>query len=156
MTAVLPHAPSATKLESLDSELAAIHDHWVPRLAAVLSPAMVPRSRFWERWEVTRQFTGEFRHWFQMEFALVEYLGDRLAPEARVRLAMQRAALERAGTELMGTARHQWNPGPLATLSRLLLKLTQCWCAELELVTRGLSRDDLPQPGRAMLERMGR
>jgi len=156
MTAILPPAGPAVEVESLDSALATIHDRWVPRLAAVLSPAMAPRSRFWERWEVTRRFAGEFQHWLQMEFAVAEGIGERLAPEARVRLATQRAALERTGTELMRTARHQWNPGLMAMLSRRLLELTQCWCAEVELVTMGLTTDDLPQRVRAVLERMGR
>lgn len=155
MTAIMPHPAPATDVESLDSVLATIHDRWMPRLAAVLSPALAPRSRFWERWEVTRRYAGEFQHWLQMEFALAESIGARLAPGARVRLAVQRAALERTGTELLTAAEHQWRPLPLALLSRRLLELAQCWCAELELVTRGITTDDLSQPGRALLDRMG-
>jgi hypothetical protein len=141
-------------VESLDGTLAVIHDRWVSRLAAVLSPAMAPRSRFWERWEVTRCFAGEFQYWLQVEFAVVESLGGLLSPEARVRLATQRAALERIGIELMSSTRHQWRPAPLAILSRQLLELTRCWCAELERVTRGLTLEDISQPGRMVLERM--
>ncbi len=126
----------------------------MPRLAAILSPAMALRSRFWERWEVTRRFAGEFQYWLQMEYAVVESLGNRLPPDARVRLATQRAALERTGTELMGTAQHEWRPRLLAMLSRRLLELAGCWCAETELVTRGLTRDDLSHAGRAVLERI--
>jgi hypothetical protein len=126
----------------------------MPRLAAVLSPAMAPRSRFWERWEVTRRFAGEFQHWLRMEFGLVESLGAQLSPVARVRLATQRAALERTGTELMTAAGHQWRPMPLALLSRRLLELARCWCVELELVTRGLATNDLSPSGWAILERM--
>jgi hypothetical protein len=156
MTAILPQLGTATGVEPLDGLLAAIHDRWVPRLAGLLSPAMAPRSRFWERWEVTRRFADEFQHWLQMEFAVAESLDGLLAPEARVRLATLQAALARTGTDLMSPAGHQWRPEPLALLSRRLLELTRYWCVELELVTRGFTADDLSQPCRAMLERMGR
>jgi hypothetical protein len=125
MTAILPQPGPATAVKSLDSALAAIHDRWMPRLVAVLSPAMAPRSRFWERWEVTRRYAGEFQHWLQMEFGLAESLSAQLSPEARVRLATQRAALERTGTELMRAAGHQGRPMPLALLSRRLLELAR-------------------------------
>jgi hypothetical protein len=154
MTAISSQAGRAIGSESLDDALAAVHDRWVPRLAAVLSPVMTPRSRFWERWEVTRRFADRFPHWLQMEFAVVEGIGGRLSPEARVRLATLQDALVRTGSELMSTRARQWNPGPPAMLSRRLLELTRFWCAELELATRGLTVDDLPQPCRAMLARM--
>jgi hypothetical protein len=139
-----------TGVESLDGALAAIHDRWVARLAAVLSPAMAPRSRHWERREVIRRFAEELQRWLQMEFAVVESLGGRLPPDARVRLATLQEAVERTATELLSST------ALLAILSRRLLELTRLWCAELEWVTRGLTTDDLSQPCRAMLERMGR
>jgi len=154
MTAILSQAGPAIGTESLDEALAALHDRWVLRLAAVLSPVMTPRSRSWERWEITRRFADSFPRWLQVEFAVAEGIGGRLSPEARVRLATLQDALDRTGTELMSTTADRWNPGPVAMLSRRLLELARLWCAELELATRGLTTDDLPQPCRAMLARM--
>lgn len=157
MTATLPYTHdthASAEAEPLGVTLSAVHDRWLQHLAAALAPALSPRSRFQERWDVSRCFADEFQPRFRTECALVESLGGRLPPVARVRLATLRAALERTGNELEQDVRQQRRPGSPAMLARRLLELARYWCAELEFATTGVTRDDLPQPGRILLERI--
>jgi hypothetical protein len=143
---------ASVRVETLDSVLAPIHDHWIERVTRVLAPVMETRADFWERWGVVRFLGDQFEGWFRFECALTESLAGVLEPTAAAALILAREGLEEARVRLMAAGRQHGTAGQVAALARRLLEQAQRWCAALEFATVRLTLADLPEAGRELLD----
>ena len=135
-----------TGSEAVGTLLASVHDHWIERMAGVLSPLMRLHPGARDRWIAARHVAEQLEPELLVEYELAEALGPWLAPSRRVRLATLRSGLGQAAAELA-----RW-PAPLA--ARRLLDLARCWCVELELATARITRDDLSGTADHLLARL--
>lgn len=147
---------TAVSAKSIAATLAGVHDCWMQRVGAALTPATSLGSRFGERWDVAHYLADRFRPEFELECALVATLKERLAPSAHARLETLQASLQQTSSELMDGRRHGWQPARMALLSGRLMEQARYWCAELELATAAISWADLSVEGVELLERLER
>jgi hypothetical protein len=148
MTSTLVPSLDAAPAEPLSAVLTPIHDCWVERVARFLTPAMVARAGFWERWGAVRYLGDEFETRFRAECALLDSLEPLLDASSLGRLATARKALEATSAELIALGRRRGTAGPVAILARRFIDRLECWCAGFELATSRLSRGDLSEESR--------
>jgi hypothetical protein len=148
MTSILVPSLDAPLAEPLTAVLTPIHDCWVERVARFLTPAMVARAGFWERWAAVRYLADEFEARFRAQCALLDSLEPLLDPSSLGRLATARKALESTRAELIALGRRHGTAGPVALLARRFIDQLECWCAGFELATSHVIRSDLSEESR--------
>lgn len=151
MTTMMPVASTDATLGTV---LAARHEDWMQRVAAVLIPALDERADLWTRWAVARYLDDRFGDRFRLECALVDALDEWLSPETARSLAAAREVIERTGQELIAAGRRQRSRSETARLARRFVDQLALWCVEVEIATDGIPMDEISGEVHRLLARL--
>ena len=129
--------------ERLDAVLRPLHNTWVEATRRFLDPALESDADFWTRWAAIRYLSDEFRDRYRRERALVDQLRPFVSLDVAERLAREGDRLFRLRLELDRLGRRRGTAVEVAAVTSDLLEQLGVWCAEIELATAGLTRDEL-------------
>ncbi len=156
MTAVdvRPTLRPAPDKPALSAILREIHGPWIREVRQHLEPAMAADASFWDGWGVTRYLGDRFDRQYWRKNALVAAMLPLLRPRDAALLQADGETLEEVRRNLIGLGRRQGVTATVATTSRQFLELLRNWLAQIERLASGLTREDLPHPGRRALARL--
>lgn len=151
---VHPAPVPARAAPTLGATLREIHRGWIDEARHRLDPAMAPGADSWDGWSVAQYLGDRFHRQYRRESAMVAALLPLLQVRDASLLRAKGEALERTLRHLSQLGRRQGVAAALATASWQFLDLLRTWFTEIERVAEGLTRDDLPEPGRRALAQL--
>jgi hypothetical protein len=137
--------------QPLDAVLRPIHDRWSSNARRFLEPALEAGADHWTRWAAVRYLADDFRDQFGWERDLLDELRPFIDRERAERLTLEGARVARLALELDRVGRRRGTAEEFAAGTRALLAQLGLWCAELERAGGGVSRQNLPAEGTALL-----
>jgi hypothetical protein len=150
--AVHPASPGSTR--TLSATLRAIHRHWMSETWQWLAPTLSPDADFWNGWSAVRYLNDQFQRLYRHQCALLTGILPLLSRSDTVQI--------RAATEVLAETLHHLDrigrrlgmTESVAALSGRFLDLLGVWFAEIQRVTRELTRDELPPQGQQALRQL--
>jgi hypothetical protein len=148
-------SPGATgSAPTLCTVLRDIHHRWMSDTLRWLAPTLSASADVWDGWSAVRYINDQFDRKYRRQRTLAKAMLPLLRPGDTFRLRSTTVELELMRRHLNRVAGRQQMTEVVAAASCHFLELLAAWCGELQRVTRGLNRDDVPPQGQRALARL--
>ncbi len=148
-------SPSATgPAPTLHTALRDIHQRWMRDTLRWLAPTLSASADFWDGWSAVRYINDQFERKYRRQRSLVKAILPLLRAADAFRLRSTTVELELMRRHLNRVAGRQQMTEVVAVASCHFLELLAAWFGELQRVTQGLSRDQIPPQGQRALARL--
>lgn len=121
-----------------------IHRQWLDETKDWLSPALAADADFWNGWSAVRYINDQFDRQYRRQLAFVQAILPLLGPTDGFVLRTKTARLERVRRTLDRLGRQQGMSKIVAAACSWFLELLEDWFGELQRVSQGIARADLP------------
>jgi hypothetical protein len=148
-------SPIATRsAPTLCTVLRDIHHRWMSDTLRWLAPTLSANADFWDGWSAVRYINDQFDRKYRRQRTLVKAILPLLRPADTFRLQSTTVELELMRRHLNRVAGRCQMTEVVAAASCHFLELLAAWFGELQRVTQGLNRDDVPPQGQRALARL--
>jgi hypothetical protein len=128
-----------------------IHRRWLDETRDWLAPATSAEADFWNGWSAVRYLDDQFQRLYRRQLAFVRAIFPLLTRSEAYLLGAKTAQLERVRRNLDRLGRQQGMVSVVAAACSYFLTLLEEWFEQIQRLTHGLTRADLPEPARRAL-----